>query len=76
MPKVISMSPFRSKLVKSHLRRLSHVHLPSLYPDTLSPPSVTLGASTKGPKPTRNAPKITTFSLVHVQSGYFEAVRR
>ena len=31
--------------VKSHLKPLCHFHLPSRYPDTLTQPSVTLGAT-------------------------------
>ena len=51
------------KVVKLHLKRLWHFHLPSLYPDTQSQPSVTLGAPLRAHKQLEMHPRSPRFPL-------------
>ena len=51
------------KVVKLHLKRLWHFHLPSLYPDTQSQPSVTLGAPLRAQKQPQMHPRSQHFPL-------------
>ena len=60
MPKLL----VRGRLVvKSHLKRACHFHLPSLYPNTLSQLSVTLGAHLRAQKQPEMHQRLQHFPL-------------
>ena len=50
-------------IAKLHLKRLCHFHLPCLYPDALSQPSMTLGAPLRSQKHSKMHPRSPHFLL-------------